>query len=149
MAQLDRLTPIAPDKRFRAGHRARAEELDFPVVQIAPRPRRRLDRSSRDGFSLARLTGQVKLCCRSSGAKRHYGRSERDHATSPASMGQMPILIRCADEPKLGRNVFGANCECRATPKTYTKKMLSSKGLKMSKIWRLTQCCFCGWTAKE
>jgi hypothetical protein len=38
-------------------------------------------------------------------------------------------------ESKLGRNVFGANCECRATPKTYTKKMLSSKGLKMSKIW--------------
>jgi hypothetical protein len=27
------------------------------------------------------------------------------------------------------------NCKSRATPKTYTKKTLSSKGLKMSKIW--------------
>ena len=38
-------------------------------------------------------------------------------------------------EANFGRNVFGANCKCRATPKTYTKKMLSGKGLKMSKIW--------------
>jgi hypothetical protein len=81
-----------------------------------------------------------------------WRQNHSDEGGGVIRLAQADALLQWAvmdGESNLGRNVFGANCKCRATPKTYTKKMLPSKGLKMSKIWRLTQCCFCGWTAEE